>query len=227
MKGKIVQAVGFFVIGIMIVLAVGWLVQCQCINLKAFTPAAIRDYILSFGQWAVAVYILAYALNTISILPPIAPLSLAAGLVFGAVWGSVYLMIAALIGTSMTFAISRFWGRKLADKILQGKFKDLDDKFEKNGFLTILFLRAIPLVPYEVLNYASGLSKIRFKDYFLATFLGLIPGVVIAAFFGGSLGDIKTFKDIFSPKLLIAVGLMALIIAVPTIYQMIKNRESK
>ncbi len=227
MKGKIVKAIMFFVVGILIILAVGWFFQCQCVDLKAFTPAAIRDYILSFGQWAVVVYILAYALNTISILPPIAPLSLAAGLVFGAVWGSVYLMIAALIGTSMTFAISRFWGRKLADKILQGKFKDLDDKLEKNGFLTILFLRAIPLVPYEVLNYASGLSKIRFKDYFLATFLGLIPGVVIAAFFGGSLGDIKTFKDIFSPKLLIAVGLMALIIAVPTIYQMIKNRESK
>jgi uncharacterized membrane protein YdjX (TVP38/TMEM64 family) len=76
-----------------------------------------------------------------------------------------------------------------------------------------------------VLNYISGLSKIKFKDYFLATFLGLIPGVVIAAFFGGSLGEINSLKDIFAPKFLIAVGLMILIIVIPGIYQFTKRRH--
>ena len=69
--------------------------------------------------------------------------------------------------------------------------------------------------------------KVKFKDYFLATFLGLIPGVVIAAFFGGSLGEIKSIKDIFTAKFLIAVGLMAFIIAVPVIYQSTKARLNK
>lgn len=160
------------------------MVKCQCINLKSLTPAALRDFIQSFGKLAVLAYIIAYSLNTVSIMPPIAAFSLTAGLAFGAVWGALYLMMGAMIGTTATFMISRYFGRNLIEKMLKGKFKDLDEKLAKNGFLTILFFRVVPLVPYEVLNYAGGLSRIKFKDYFFATFLGLIPGVIISAFFG-------------------------------------------
>lgn len=212
------------IIGILLVIGVGWLIKCQCINLKALTPAALRDYIQSFGQLAVLVYIIAYVLNTISVLPPIAPLSLSAGLAFGQVWGALYLMTAAMLGTSATFMISRYFGRGLIEKMLRQKFKHLDEKLAKNGFMTILFFRVIPLVPYEVLNYASGLSSIKFKDYFLATFIGLIPGVVVAAFLGGSLGELRSFKDIFTLKFLIAVGLMMAVIAIPAVYQILRKR---
>jgi uncharacterized membrane protein YdjX (TVP38/TMEM64 family) len=189
------------------------------------TPASIRDYIQSFGALSALVYVIAYVLNTISVLPPIAPLSLTAGLAFGSLWGAILLMAAALIGTSATFMISKFFGRGLVEKILKGKFKNLDEKLQRNGFLTVLFFRLVPLVPYELLNYACGLSKIKFKDYFFATLLGLIPGVVVAAFFGGSLGEIKSFQDIFAPKFLIAIGLMILIITIPAIYQIIKRKK--
>lgn len=211
-------------IGIALIAGIWWLVKCQCVNLKSLTPAALRDFIQSFGRLAVLAYIIAYALNTISILPPIAALSLTAGLAFGALRGALYLMAGAIIGTSATFMISRYFGRSLIERMLKGKFKDLDGKLANNGFMTILFFRVIPLVPYEVLNYAGGLSRIKFKDYFLATFLGLIPGVIVSAFFGGSLGEIKSFKDIFAPKFLMAIGLMIGIIAVPAIYQILRRR---
>jgi uncharacterized membrane protein YdjX (TVP38/TMEM64 family) len=214
-------------IGLAVILGVWWLVRCQCVNLKVLTPASIRDYIQSFGRLAALVYVAAYVLNTISVIPPIAPLSLTAGLAFGAFWGSILLMTSAVIGTSATFAISRFFGRDLVEKMMKGKFKNLDEKLERNGFLTVLFFRIVPIVPYEVLNYASGLSKIKFKDYFLATLLGLIPGVVIASFFGGSLGEIESIKDIFTPRFIIAVGLMVLILLVPIVYQKVKNRKQK
>lgn len=215
------------IVGIAIIGIIWYFIRCRCIDFRLLTPASIRDYIQSFGKIAALVYIVAYVLNTISVLPPIAPLSLAAGLAFGSLRGAIYLMGAAMIGTSCTFMISRFFGRSLVEKLLKGKFKDLDEKLGKHGFMTVLFFRVIPLVPYEVLNYAGGLSRIRFKDYFFATFLGLIPGVVIASFFGGSLGEIKSFKDIFAPKFLIAIGLMAAIIVVPAIYRLIKNKEAK
>jgi len=214
-------------VGILLVAGVWWIVKCQCVNLKSLTPAALRDFIQSFGKLAVLAYIIAYALNTVSIMPPIAALSLTAGLAFGAVWGAFYLMIGAMIGTTATFLISRYFGRNLIEKMLKGKFMDLDVKLANNGFMTILFFRVIPLVPYEVLNYAGGLSRIKFKDYFFATFLGLIPGVIVSAFFGGSLGEIKSFKDILAPKFLIAIGFMVLIIAVPAIYQIVKRRIKK
>lgn len=227
MDKKIIKNIIRILLGILVVLGVCWIVKCQCLNLESLAPAALRDYIRSFGQLAVLAYIIAYALNTISIFPPIAALSLAAGLAFGEVRGALYLMTGAMIGTSTTFAIGRYFGRGLIEKILKGKFKDLDDRFAKNGFMTILFFRVIPLVPYEVLNYAGGLSKIKFRDYFLATFLGLIPGVIISAFFGGSLGRIKSFNDIFAPKFIIAIGLMIGIIAVPAIYRIVKKRLNK
>lgn len=211
-------------IGMLFVTGTWWMVKCQCLNLKSLTPAALRDFIQSFGKLAVLAYIIAYALNTISIVPPIAALSLTAGLAFGPVWGALYLMMGAMIGTTATFLISRYFGRALIEKMLKGKFKGLDEKLAKNGFMTILFFRVIPLVPYEVLNYAGGLSRIKFKDYFLATLLGLIPGVIISAFFGGSLGEIMSFKDIFAPKFLIAAGFMVIIIAIPAIYRIIRKQ---
>lgn len=215
------------IIGLLTVGGIWWLVKCQCVNLKSLTPASIRDYIRSFGKFAVTAYIITYILNTVSVFPPIAPLSLTAGLAFGAVRGAIYLMIAALIGTGITFMLSRFFGRRLVEKILKGKFRELDKRLSDYGFMTILFFRVIPIVPYEILNYASGLSKIKFKDYFFATLLGFIPGVIIASFFGESLGEIKGFKDLFSLKFLVALGFMVLIIAIPAVYQLIKNRRSK
>ena len=212
-------------LGITVILGIFWLVKCQCINLKSLTPASIRDYMQGFGKLAAIIYVLAYVLNTISIIPPIAPLSLTAGLAFGSASGALYLMLGAMIGTSLTFMISRLFGRDLIAKVSKGRFKNLDEKLEKNGFTTVLFFRVVPIVPYEVLNYAGGLSRIRFKDYFWATFLGLIPGVIIAAFFGGSLGEVKGITDLFTPRFLIAVGFMILIITVPLVYRRVRNRR--
>jgi uncharacterized membrane protein YdjX (TVP38/TMEM64 family) len=211
----------------LVIYAAWWIVRCQCINLKSLTPAYIGEYIRSFGRLAALVYILAYVLNTISVVPPIAALSLTAGLAFGALWGAGLLMTAALLGTSMTFMISRLFGRGFVRKILKGRFGYLDARLQEHGFITVLFFRLVPLVPYEVLNYASGLSGIRFRDYFLATFLGLIPGVVIAAFFGGSLGGIRHLKNILAPKFLVAAGLMLALIAIPVIWQVLKRRYQK
>lgn len=227
MDKKILKNIIKLLIGISVVIGIWWLVKCQCVNLKAIAPAAIRDYIQGFGRLAAVVYIMAYALNTISLIPPIAALSLTAGLAFGKFWGAVYLMTGAMIGTSSTFFISRFFGRGLVERLLKGKFKQLDDLLERKGFVTVLFFRVIPIIPYEVLNYAVGLSKMKFRNYFFATLLGLIPGVIIAAFFGGTLGEVKSIKDLLSPQFMAASTALILVIAIPVIYQYIKKKKDK
>ena len=80
-------------------------------------------------------------------------------------------------------------------------------------------------MPYEVLNYASGLSKIKFKDYFFATFIGLVPGIIIAAFFGGSLGEVRKLGDLLSQKMIIAIAALIFVILVPVVYKYIKTKK--
>ncbi len=180
----------------------------------SISPEAIRGWISRFGLAAPFIYVALYALNTVTLLPPIAILSFTAGLAFGKVVGFAALMAGAMTGSTVTFFISRKLGRSFVEKRLQGKFKSLDEKMEKKGFATVLFFRAVPIVPYEVLNYVPGLSRIRFRDYFLGTFLGLIPGVGISVFLGDSLATIKS-----NPKnFIIGLAAMGVIIAVPILY---------
>ncbi|MBF0388095.1 MAG: TVP38/TMEM64 family protein [Candidatus Omnitrophica bacterium] len=210
-----------------LVLVAWWMFHCNCINLKFFTPAFIRDKVLSFGPWSMLVYIAVYVINTLLIFPPNAPISLAAGLIFGPVKGAALIMISALIGTSLAFFIARMVERKFLDQFLQGRWKDVSDKLQNNGFMTILFLRIVPIVPFEILNYLSGLSRIRFKDFFLGTLFGMMPGAIVTGFFGGTLGEINSLGDILSPKLLLGVGLAIFFIGVPGIYYYLRLKATK
>jgi len=170
----------------------------------SLSPAAIRDWIGQFGTLGPVVYVLLYALNTVTLLPPIGILSLTAGLAFGPAGGFMAIMAGAAIGTSATFFISRRLGRSFVDRFLKGRFKSLDERLGQKGFQTVFFFRMIPIVPYEPLNYVSGLSKITFRDYAGATFLGLIPGAAAAAFLGDAL------LEPFSKRFFIVAGAYAL-----------------
>ena len=91
--------------------------------MKLFTPEVIRHYILGFGPWALTVFVGLYALNTVSLLPPIGIMSLAAGFIFGPFLGSVGIMLGAFLGTSMTFFISRiFDGMSRTKRIVTNPF---------------------------------------------------------------------------------------------------------
>lgn len=201
------------VIGLLAVVIGGWWQHRSTVN-----PTALRAWITQFGAAAPLMYVALYAGNTVTLLPPIGILSLTAGLAFGPMIGFLAIMAGATIGTSLTFLISRRLGRGFVEKRLKGKFKSLDEALERRGFATVLFFRVVPIVPYEALNYVSGLSNIRFRDYAAATFLGLLPGAAVAAFFGDSL------TQPFSAKFITAIAAMVMMIAIPTIYLKVRRR---
>jgi len=201
------------IVALLILGVIGWWWQHRA----TVNPAALRAWIAQFGTAAPFVYVALYSANTVTLLPPIGVLSLTAGLAFGPAIGFLAIMAGAMVGTALTFVISRRLGRGFVEKRLKGKFKSLDEALGSKGFATVLFFRVVPIVPYEVLNYASGLSRIRFRDYGLATFLGLLPGAAVAAFFGDSL------TQPLSPKFIAAVGALALLITVPAIYVKVRR----
>ena len=188
-------------------------------DLKSFSPKNIKHFVLSFGNWALVIFISLYALNTVSLLPPIGIISLSAGFIFGPLQGIIALMLGGLIGTTATFFIGRYLGREWIENIIKGKAKELLDKLDHNGFQVILIIRLIPLIPWEVVNYASGLSKIKYIDFISATLIGIFPMVLIQTFFSDQLSNL----NLKEPILFIMLGAFLLLGAIPIFY--LKNNN--
>ena len=218
MKYKKILILILLVIVVVLILAKDYL---STIDWTSLTPQKIKEFILGFRPWALGVYIALYAMNTVSLLPPIGLMSLAAGFIFGPLKGTIGLMIGSFLGTTVTFFISRNLGGPFVEKMIKGKAKDIQNKLDQNGFKVILFMRLIPIFPWEVINYASGLSKIKYRDYILATMIGILPAVLVQTFFTDRLAHFNV-KD---PTLLIAVVAFILLGAIPAIYLKRKKKE--
>ena len=160
------------------------LVSFYYLDIFAFTnPSEIRDYVLSYGDFAPLVFIILFTIVPLTLFPD-ALLAIAGGLIFGLYEGSIYIMIGAMCGATLSFYISRFYGSWLKDKLKNEKLIDIDKNIQKNGFLIIFLLRLVPLVPFDIISYSAGFSSIKYKDFILATFIGIIPGVVVYANIG-------------------------------------------
>ncbi len=178
------------------------------VDVHQFTPQRIRQFLLDFGIWAPLVYILFYSLRPL-VLFPAALLSLAGGLAFGSLWGTFYTVIGATLCALWEFLFARVFGREAVGKFLKGKIAKLDERTERHGFMTVLWVRLIPSVAYDIQNYSLGLTRVRLKDYFWATLVGIIPGTFAFVYLGSSLTDLKNFWKFLIGVLLI-VGILYL-----------------
>lgn len=174
-------------------------------------PAAIKEKILEFGVLAPIVYVAVYVVATLVFVPG-APLTIAGGALFGSVFGTLYVVVGATVGATLAFLLSRFLGRDFVGALEGEKFKKFaryDKKIEENGFGVVLFLRFVPLFPFNGLNFALGLTKVTSKDYFWGTLLGIIPGTFAYVYLGESLTSLNLLQIVFAVLLLIALSVGA------------------
>lgn len=170
------------------------------------TAEGLRDYVASFGIFGPLVY-----MTMFSVIPSGSIIAIAGGMAFGLYWGALYTMIGALIGATVAFYISRLLGRGAIEKLVKGKWQKFDEGVEKGGFLLILILRLIPIIPFNAISLGAGLTRIKYSDYILSTMIGIIPGVLVFT----NLGD-KAWK-VNSPEFLGAVGILASMVIVSVI----------
>ena len=149
-------------------------------------PSLVKVEVLSWGIWGPVIYMLLYAVGP-SFLVPGAVMTIAGGLAFGTLWGSIYSVLGADAGALIAFAAGRFLGRSFVQRVVGGRFEKLLAQIGRHGFQIIFYLRLVPLIPYNALNLLAGASPITFRDYFWASVIGIIPGTVLFAFLGDAL----------------------------------------
>ena len=182
----------------------------------------LRLWIDGFGVWGPFVYMLIYAIAPSFMMPGL-PLTVIGGILFGPIWGTIYVLIGATIGASFAFLIARYMGRDWVEGFVKGgKLKDLDEKVKTQGWKIVAFTRLIPLFPFNFLNYAFGLTKVRFSHYVIATFIFMAPGAAAYVIFSSSILDI--FKGRVSKEFIIGVVLVISVSLLPILYKKFKAK---
>jgi len=175
-------------------------------------PKVLKGEVVSWGAWGPIIYMLLYAIGP-SFMIPGAVMTVAAGLAFGVWWGSLWSLIGADTGAIVAFGAGRFLGRSFVERTMGVRLRGILKRLERNGFYLTLYLRLVPVIPYNAFNLLAGASPIRFRDYFWASVIGMFPGTVLFAFLGDSLWKPG------SPRFFIAVGLIGCCFAVVEIYR--------
>lgn len=181
---------------IKIIAIIGWLVALA-VFLYAYVHHRITLHFVEhlsdiLGWKAGLIYILAYAVRPFVFFPASIMTPLAAVL-FGPWVGFGYAFLAENFSAAVTFFVSRYFGRNLIEQSSNEFLKKYDKALTENGFDTVVFLRLIPVFPFDFINLASGLSGISFRNFFLATVVGTLPGLAAYVFLGGSIHDRKFF----------------------------------
>jgi uncharacterized membrane protein YdjX (TVP38/TMEM64 family) len=148
-----------------------------------------RDWVGGLGPIGPLVFAVAYAGAVVAFVPGSA-LTLAAGAVFGLAKGAVTVFVAAVVGSAAAFLIARYLARDAVTRRIAGnpKFAAIDRAIGKEGLKIAFLLRLSPAIPFTLLNYALGLTGIRFADYLVAS-LGMIPGTILYVYLGAVAGD--------------------------------------
>jgi uncharacterized membrane protein YdjX (TVP38/TMEM64 family) len=144
----------------------------------------------ALGFWGPAVFIFGYVIAVVAFVPAFL-LTLSAGAIFGIVDGVIYVFVAATVGSCLAFLVSRYLARSAVEKKLEGKpkFSAIDRAVAAEGLKIVFLLRLTPAVPFNLLNYALGLTRVRFTDYAIASF-GMLPGTLLYVYSGKLAGDV-------------------------------------
>jgi uncharacterized membrane protein YdjX (TVP38/TMEM64 family) len=190
----------------------------------------LKLYINSFGIMAPCVFILLFALATVLFVPGL-PITVLAGMLFGAFWGTVYVVIGSTIGVSLAFLIGRYMGRdfvkKMADK--NPRMSKLDNYIKKQGNTILIISRLVPLFPFNLQNYVYGITDIEFGTYFWYSLIFMVPGTFIYTCFGALAFSSMAMDKIIIYSSVLLIALCALIIVPKKIFNLKSEmvRDSK
>ncbi len=200
-------------------------------ELGAYVPR-FATWVEGLGVWGPVAFMAGYALATVAFVPG-SLLTLGAGAIFGLAKGVAYVFVAASIGATLAFLVSRYVARSAIEQRLAGneKFAAIDDAVGEQGLKIVLLLRLSPVFPFNALNYGLGLTKVSLRDYVLAH-IGMLPGSLLYVYYGKLAGDVAALAGGAKTErgteywIVLGLGLVATVI-VTTIVTRIARRALK
>ena len=156
-------------------------------NIRLENVPKIKTWVASFGAIAPLVYIGLYLVSTVFFLPG-TPVTVLAGFVFGPLWGVLYASIASIISVSAAFLIARYVARDIVESWVKdnAQFRKIDAQVEEQGWRIVMLTRLVPIFPFNLQNYAYGLTRIRFTTYVIVSAIFMLPGTAVFVQLGGA-----------------------------------------
>ncbi len=175
-------------------LAAGLAIALYPSTVQPILHAGLRA-IAQMGCWSGVAYILLYNLATLCLLPG-SLLSFGGGVLFGLGWGLVYVLVASLLGATFAFWIGRYVAQTWVHHKLKQfpQFRALNAAVSCEGCKIVLLTRLSPLFPFNLLNYAFGVTQISLKDYMIGS-LGILPGTIMYVYAGSLAGDLTLLSS--------------------------------
>lgn len=210
-----------FVAGFALAISAAPVLAQESANGGGFNPQEwLRNalqWIDSLGAVGAIAFILLYIIATVAFLPG-SILTLGAGVVFGVVLGSFYVFIGATLGATAAFLVGRYVARGWVAKKIEGnkKFRAIDEAVGREGLKIVLLTRLSPIFPFNLLNYAYGITGVSLKDYVIGS-VGMIPGTIMYVYIGslaGSLATIGTEAQPANPTVQWAIRIIGFIATV-------------
>jgi len=156
-------------------------------------------------------FFMVFFISTSCSLPVTGVLAVTGGIIFGAAAGFFISLLAATFGGTLSFYSSRYILRDWIKRRFAGQLDLVDRGIEKEGAFYLFGLRMVPVIPFWLLNLLVGLTSMRVSVFMFATLSGMVPVMLILTYAGSQLGDVQSFSvaAIFTPELLLALGLLA------------------
>jgi uncharacterized membrane protein YdjX (TVP38/TMEM64 family) len=168
--------------------------------------SVLRVWVTGLGPAAPVVFLLGYAVAVLAPVPK-SVLSAVAGLAFGVPLGIVLVLAGASLGALGAFAVGRALGRDAVSRYAPDGLARLDSMLQRHGMLAALVVRWVPVLPFTVLNYACGVTAMRWRHYTVGTVVGLAPGTVALVVIGNAGTGISPWALIAGSVGLAAVSL--------------------
>jgi uncharacterized membrane protein YdjX (TVP38/TMEM64 family) len=195
--------------------AIALIIAARFFGLQEWLKQVV-EWVGGLGAWGVFLFIAVYVVATVLFIPG-SVLTLGAGAVFGVVWGSIYVSIGSTLGAACAFLVGRHLARDAIARKLEGKkrFAAIDKAVEREGWKIVGLTRLSPIFPFTLLNYAYGLTRVKFWHYVLASWIGMMPGTVMYVYLGSVAKAVSGDRSA-GEWILYGVGLVATIVV--TVY---------